>query len=98
MAHLVIVMSRCRTILRSVESTGIDLLWIRRVGVGRLLLRVDWHQILQIELFFLLPLASKANGGAGQKNRGNKFAGDGSPGDDVRPIIGDASILTQDLK
>lgn len=80
---LVIVVPRRWPVLRAVESSWIDLLRIRRVGISRLLLRIDRHQILQIELFFLLAFASEAHGGAGEENGGDELASDGGPCDDV---------------
>lgn len=95
---LVVVVSRTRSVLRAVEALlGINLLGVGWV-VGGLLLRVDWHQILQVELLFLLALASKADGGSGQKNGGDELAGDGGPCDDVRPVVGDSGVVPQDLK
>lgn len=91
-------MSRTRSVLCAVEALlGIDLLRVGRV-VWRLLLWVDWHQILQVELFFFLALASKADGGSGQENGGDEFAGDGGPCDDVRPVVSDSGVVFQDLK
>lgn len=80
---LIIVMSRRRSVLRAVEGSGIDLLWIWWVGVCGLLLGVNWHQILQIQLLFLLAFASQAHGGAGEKNCGDQLASDRGPCDDV---------------
>lgn len=96
---LIIVMSWCWSVLWAVESLlRIDLLWVWRVGVSRLLLRINWHQILQVELFFLLALASQTHSRTGEKNRGDEFASDSSPSYDVRPIIWDACVVLQNLQ
>lgn len=58
---LVVVVTRLWAVLRAVESLlRIDLLRIIWVSIG-LLLWVDWHQILQVQLFLLLAFASKAH-------------------------------------
>lgn len=91
-------MSRTRSVLCAVEALlRINLLGVGRV-VWRLLLWVDWHEILQIELLLLLALASEADGGSGQENGGDEFAGDGGPCDDVRPVVSDSSVVFQNLK
>lgn len=65
MALLIVIVTWCWSILWAIESLlRVNLLWVRRVSVSRLFLWVDWHQVLKVQLFFLLAFTSETDSGS----------------------------------
>lgn len=55
------------------------------------------HQVLQIQLLLLFAFATQTDGGAAQQNRRNQTGRNAGPGHNVRPVVRDARVVTQNL-
>lgn len=58
---------------------------------------LTWHQVLQVQLFFLLAFAPEADCRSREEDRRQQAGGHAGPGHDVGPVVRDAGVVTEDL-
>lgn len=86
-----------RAVLRSVVRPGVGSVPVRAVGLGLLLLVVDWHQVLHVHGVLSLLVGPDADRGEAEQDRGDESKSHANPGDDVGPLVLELRVLLQDL-
>merc|ERR1719376_1761211 len=86
-----------RAVLRSVVWPGIGCIPVWAIGLGLLLLVVDWHQVLHVHGVLPFLVGPDADRGEAKQDRRDECKSHANPGDDVGPLVLELRMLLQDL-